>query len=141
MASPFWQPTRSTLAGALAAGLTAPEALSAETVPSKALREIMECFLSFWCSGGVARRFVGRRPAWEVSLGGVAERPTRRLGAIDWGSMLQRECAACHPANIVNPGPNDFTQVLGARIGRNETNSLIKNNATTDKPAVDVDDV
>jgi len=55
--------------------------------------------------------------------------------------MLQRQCAPCHPTNIVNPGPNDFTEVLGARIGRNETKTLIETDGDTDKPAVDVDDV
>ena len=86
-------------------------------------------------------RFVGRRPAWEVSLGRVAKLPTRRLEGIDCRSMLQSQCAPCHPTNIVNPGPNDFTEVLGARIGRNETKTLIETDGDTDKPAVDVDDV
>jgi len=55
--------------------------------------------------------------------------------------MLQSQCAPCHLTNIVNPGPNDFTEVLGARIGRNETKTLIETDGDTDKPAVDVDDV
>jgi hypothetical protein len=51
------------------------------------------------------------------------------------------QCAACHPGNFVDPGPNDLGHVPDARVDRYEAKTSIETEGDTNKPAVDGDDV
>ncbi|HUN41202.1 MAG TPA: hypothetical protein VMU81_13010 [Acetobacteraceae bacterium] len=52
-----------------------------------------------------------------------------------------RERPPRQTTDIVKPGPYGFTEILDARIDRDETKALVEAEGDTDKPAIDVDDV